>query len=190
MQTDNWLVNRELSEAAGPWDARLWKDNDGEYFCRVLLASDGVEFVPDAKSYWRKAGFNSVSYAGGSHKKLESMFLSKKLHIQYLLSLENSERTRLACVNLIQRELYEYYPYRPDIAEELQQIILELGGKPEEPRLSWKYYWLVNLLGWGRARRAQMLLSQTKANMVIAWDKTMFNLESRMGRSATTKGPQ
>ena len=61
MQTDNWLVSRELTEAAGAWDVRLFRDNDGEYFCRVLLASDGTCFVREAKSYYRSAGFNSMS---------------------------------------------------------------------------------------------------------------------------------
>jgi len=49
MQTATWLVSRELTEAAGPWDTRLLGDDDGEYFCRVLLASNGVRFVPEAK---------------------------------------------------------------------------------------------------------------------------------------------
>ena len=40
MQTASWLVSRELTEAAGPWDTRLLGDDDGEYFCRVLLASE------------------------------------------------------------------------------------------------------------------------------------------------------
>ena len=58
MQTAAWLVSRELSEAAGPWDARLLSDDDGEYFCRVLLASEGVRFVPEAKNIlpWPRAG--------------------------------------------------------------------------------------------------------------------------------------
>src|SRR2546423_12095606 len=51
MQTDNWLVSRELSEMAGPLDARLWRDNDGEYFARVILASDGIWVVPSAQFY-------------------------------------------------------------------------------------------------------------------------------------------
>ena len=38
MQTASWLVSRELTEAAGPWDTRLLGDDDGEYFCRVLLS--------------------------------------------------------------------------------------------------------------------------------------------------------
>src|SRR5271168_1163157 len=42
MQTATWLVSRELTEAAGPWDTRLSHDDDGEYFCRVILGSDGV----------------------------------------------------------------------------------------------------------------------------------------------------
>ena len=32
MQTATWLISRELTEAAGPWDTRLTFDDDGEYF--------------------------------------------------------------------------------------------------------------------------------------------------------------
>jgi len=49
MQTAISLVSRELTDAAGPWDTRLLGDDDGEYFCRVLLASDGTRFVPEAR---------------------------------------------------------------------------------------------------------------------------------------------
>ena len=69
MQTSTWLVSRELTEAAGLWDTRLLSDDDGEYFCRVLLASDSVRFVPEAKSYYRAPGAafgGSLSYIGQS----------------------------------------------------------------------------------------------------------------------------
>ena len=49
MQTATWLTSRELAEAAGSWDTRLLSDDDGEYFCRVLLASEGSRFVPEAE---------------------------------------------------------------------------------------------------------------------------------------------
>ena len=178
MQTDNWLVSRELSTAAGPWDSRLWRDNDGEYFCRVILASDGIQFVADAKSYYRTAGFKSVSYIGGSNKRLESLFLSMKLHMRYLRSMEDSERTRLACMYYIRTWLHEFYPYRLDIVQELQQITSELGGQFEEPRLSWKYNWILRLFGWSLARRTQLLMPKLKASCIIAWDKAMFQLEN------------
>ena len=49
-----WLTSRELAEAAGPWDTRLHVDDDGEYFCRVLLSSKGTRFVPEARVYYRE----------------------------------------------------------------------------------------------------------------------------------------
>ncbi|MGO9305296.1 MAG: oligosaccharide flippase family protein, partial [Candidatus Korobacteraceae bacterium] len=64
MQTATWLVSRELTEAAGPWDTRLLGDDDGEYFCRVLLASDGVRFVPEATVFYRAPWINTLSYIG------------------------------------------------------------------------------------------------------------------------------
>ena len=41
MNPATWLVSRELTETAGPWDTRLIYCEDGEYFCRVILASNG-----------------------------------------------------------------------------------------------------------------------------------------------------
>jgi glycosyltransferase involved in cell wall biosynthesis len=178
MQTDNWLVSRELAIAAGPWDRRLWRDNDGEYFCRVIVASDGIRFVPEAKSYYRSAGFNSVSYIGWSNKKLESYFLSMKLHIGYLRSLEDSERSRLACLDYIRAKAYQFYPERLDIVQELAEITSELGGQYQEPSLSWKYDWMVKVFGWSLARQAQVRLPQAKALAIITWDKAMFRLEN------------
>jgi len=178
MQTDNWLVSRELTEAAGPWDARLFRDNDGEYFCRVILASDGIRFVPEARSYYRSAGFKSISYIAGSNKKLESLFISMKLHINYLRSLEDSERTRAACVFYIGTWLHEFYPYRPDIAEQLKQMMADLGGKAEDPRLSWKYNWMVSMFGWSTARKTQLMLPRIKNSMIIGWDRMMQKLET------------
>src|SRR5208283_674809 len=97
MQTATWLVSRELTQSAGPWNTRLRVNNDGEYFCRVLLASDGVRFVPDARVYYRMAGFNRVSYIGNSDAKMAAMLESIKLQIGYLRSADVSERVRAAC---------------------------------------------------------------------------------------------
>jgi glycosyltransferase involved in cell wall biosynthesis len=171
MQTDTWLVSRELTEAAGPWDTRLWRDNDGEYFCRVVLASDGIRFTPGAKSYYRRSGSNSVSYVGKSQKKLESLFLSMQLHIRYLRSLEDSERTRAACVKYLQTWLDNFYPERPDIVARLEQLAVSLGGKLEIPRLSWKYAWIQKLFGWTAAKRMRLALCGCKEDLLRFWDK-------------------
>src|SRR5437867_926948 len=68
MQTATWLVSRELTEAAGPWNTRLSLDDDGEYFSRVVLSSDAIRFVPDAKAFYRKPGFYRLSSIARSDK--------------------------------------------------------------------------------------------------------------------------
>ena len=102
MQNATWLVSRELAEAAGPWDTRLHYDQDGEYFARVLLASEGTRFVPGTGIFYRATGSGSISYIGNSDKKKDSLLRSMKLHIQYLRSLEESERVREACLTYLQ----------------------------------------------------------------------------------------
>ncbi len=126
MQTATWLVSRELAEAAGPWDTKLLGDDDGEYFCRVLLASDGVRFVPESKVYYRKSGVNCLSYIGLSDSKMEAQMCSMQLHIRYLCSLEDSPRVREACVAYLQNWLPFFYPIQTRPREASRRI----GCKP------------------------------------------------------------
>jgi len=166
MQTASWLVSRELTEAAGPWDTRLLGDDDGEYFCRVLLASEGVRFVPEAKVYYRASGSSSLSYIGNSDRKRDAQWCSMKLHIGYLRSLEDSERSRAACVKFLQNWMVFFYPERLDIFEQAQAMAKELGGQVEVPRFSWKYVTTVSHSARRRlyipsARRRDVFESQT-----------------------------
>lgn len=177
MQTDNWLVSRALTEAAGPWDSRLFRDNDGEYFCRVILASDGIRFVPDAKSYYRDVGYKSISHIGGSNKKLDSLLMSLKLHVQYLLSLEDSERTRAACLGYLQTWLHHFYPNRPDLIQEAQHVAESLGGQLSLPRATWKYIWIEKLFGFATAMQTQSAYNWVKFSALKTYDRMMYSLE-------------
>ena len=179
MQTATWLTSRELCEAAGPWDTRLLSDDDGEYFCRVLLASEGTRFVPEAQVFYRNTPSNRLGQIGRSDKKKEAMLLSMKLHIGYLRSLEDSDRTRGACLIYMQNWLDNFYPDRPDLVAELQKIAAELHGRLEAPRLRWKYVWMTWLVGSRAAKRAQVALPGLKASLIRQWDKTMYQLENR-----------
>jgi glycosyltransferase involved in cell wall biosynthesis len=179
MQNATWLVSRELAEAAGPWDTRLHYDQDGDYFARVLLASDGTRFVPGTGIFYRATGTGSVSYLGNSDKKKDSLLLAMKLHIQYLRSLEESERVRTACLTYLQNWFGAFYPERPDIVAELQALATELQGHLEEPRLRWKYAWMKPVFGRRAAKRAQTVLPQFRASCIRYCDKTMYRLETR-----------
>lgn len=175
MSDATWLVSRELTKAAGPWDTRLSMDDDGEYFCRVLRESDGVRFVPDAKVYYRNVGLNRYSqYVAQSDKKLESQFLSIQLQIQCLQSLEESERSRAACVRYLQNYMVDFCPERPDIVEQMDRMADSLGGRLEAPRASWKYYWIQKIFGWRTAKRALILVPVLKSTVIRHYDGIMY----------------
>ena len=177
MQTATWLTSRELAEAAGPWDTRLLSDDDGEYFCRVLLASKGTRFVSEARVFYRVTPSGRLSYVGTSDKKKDALLLSMNLHVKYLCSLEDSERVRKACLTYLQTWYESFYPERPDLVAEVQNLAAQVHGSVVEPRLRWKYAWMKPVFGWKTAKRAQMALPQFKASLIRCWDKAMYKLE-------------
>jgi len=178
MQTATWLTSREVADVAGPWDTRLLVDDDGEYFCRALLASNGVRFVPESKVFYRRAPSTSrLSYIGMSNGKMDAMLLSMKLHIQYLRSLEDSPRVRNACLSYLRSWSSTFHPERQDIGVELMALASAIGGPIEFPSLRWKYAWLRPILGQDAAWRIQLVLPEFKANMLFALDKLMHYLQ-------------
>jgi glycosyltransferase involved in cell wall biosynthesis len=187
MQTATWLTSRQLAEAAGPWNTRLLSDDDGEYFCRVLLASGGTRFVPEAKVFYRVVPSGRLSQIGVSDKKKNAMLIGMKLHLEYVRSLEESERVRKACLAYLQTWYGDFYPERPDIIADLQSVAAELGGHLEEPCLRWKYAWMRPLFGWTAAKWAQRSLPQFKAACVRHFDKAMYRLQEAR---VATEGPE
>jgi glycosyltransferase involved in cell wall biosynthesis len=183
MQNATWLVSRELIEAAGPWDANLRYDQDGEYFCRVLLASEGTRFVRDARIFYRVSGSHSISHIGGADRdKRLSFMVSIKLHLKYLQSLEDSERVRKTCLIFLQNKLRYFYNREPEIAAELEAMAAQLGGQLELPYLRRKYAWLRPVIGHKKARLAQEYLPQLKATVLRRWDAAMFSVEKSLAR--------
>jgi glycosyltransferase involved in cell wall biosynthesis len=178
MQTATWLVSRELTEAAGPWDTRLLGDDDGEYFCRVLLASSGVRFVPGAKVYYRITASSRLSYIGQSDRKLEAHLLSRQLQIGYLRSLQDDERVRTACLKYLQTAFFNFYPERVALVRQMQQLAATLGGRLENPRLSWKYHWIQKLFGFAVAKRVRQRWNLWKSCAKRSWDKALFRLQN------------
>jgi glycosyltransferase involved in cell wall biosynthesis len=172
-----WLVSRELTEAAGPWDTTMCVDDDGEYFLRVLARSTGVRFVAEAKSYYRYSGGASLSRIGRSAEKMEAQWRSLALHIRHLRSFDDSPQARQACLTLLQNWLPIFIPDRPDLVESAEKLAALLGGKLESPRLSWKYDWMRAAFGWNSAKHAQLLASAVRENVIRSWDRMLFTLE-------------
>jgi glycosyltransferase involved in cell wall biosynthesis len=181
-----WLVSRQLSEQAGAWDPRMLLDDDGEYFCRVLMASEGTLFVPAAKGYYRMSGSGSLSYLGRSEEKINAQWLSLQTHITYLLSLEDSLRTRAACVTALQDWFPCFYPEYRGIVAEARGLARQLGGELHTPRLSWKYSWIQRMFGWKLAKRASLFAPRVRWTARRLCDRVRFITR----RSLPSKSPE
>ncbi len=154
-----WLVSRKISDIAGKWDERLLVNQDGEYFCRIVAASDFVKFVPEAKCYYRIGNITSTSNKR-SKKNLESLIQANSLCVDHLLKLENSAFTREASLIFLQKFISNVY-YEEDELENINQIkdrITELGGKIPIREESRKFRIIRRVLGLRIARNLKSRL--------------------------------
>lgn len=168
-----WLVSRRLTELAGPWDERLTKsgDDDGEYICRVVAASNGVKFIRNALCYYRIGTPGSLNWNMETSKKnLEPLFLSLTLALEHLLAMENSERTRKACVQHLQTFLPYFYPDQDDLIEKMNNRAHELGGTLKPP-FSWKYYPFEKIFGPKLTHQLKTNWRITKLLAQSYWEK-------------------
>jgi glycosyltransferase involved in cell wall biosynthesis len=179
MQPATWLVSRELTDAAGPWDTSLLVDDDGEYFTRTVLASTGVRFVPEARVFYRVVGTNRVSHIGISESKRESQFASMQLQIARLRSIDDGPRTRAAVVAYLQTWVPLFYPERLDLVAEMQALANAAGGEITMPRATPKYAWIEALFGAAAAKKAQLRYNAAKTSVLRSWDRMLHVIESK-----------
>lgn len=151
-----WLVPRQIMVKAGSWLPELSLNDDGEFFTRIVLASDKVLFCAGARTYYRSGISGSLSGLK-SRKGWESQFKVIDLCQGYLLAREDSDRTRRVCAMLWQRLAHASYPYYKSLADQalvrasqLHQVRLVPEGGPTFKLAS-------RVLGWKTARLLQRL---------------------------------
>jgi hypothetical protein len=182
MQTATWLVSRELTQAAGPWNPSLLGDDDGEYFARVVLASREVRFARQARVYYRVVGSARLSYIGRSDQKLEAHLRSMKLQIEYMRALDDGPRVRAAILSYLQTWLRHFYPERPDLVREMQALAAAVGGELHVPQVGWKYALIDKVLGRAAAKRCQLQYNVCKTLVMRAMDKALHAVDRSRAR--------
>ena len=144
---------------AGPWLTSLSLNDDGEYFARVILASHGIRFCPEARSYYRSGNRSSLSGRKSMTARL-SQYQSIVLSCQYLLAAEDNSQTRLVCANLFQRFIYEVFPEVPSLRNLAARKVRTLGGSTERLIGGPLFQMASRLIGWEQARYCQMALNR------------------------------
>lgn len=175
LHTSVWLVSRKLTDTVGPWLELKNPDDDGEYFFRIVAACKKIIFVPDAKSYWRIGNLKSMGQSR-SDEAIEAFFISIFKNINLFRSLEDSVRTRSACLIYLQSAINYFFLEKTDILGKANNLAKELGGGLSTPALRWKYSMIQQVIGWRMARRAQEQISRFKEIVHRNWDRFMYRL--------------
>jgi glycosyltransferase involved in cell wall biosynthesis len=80
----SWLCPKNILDIAGTWNEELTVDDDGEYFCRVVLASKGVIYSKTAVNYYRKHSDKSSLSSKKNAAAYKSNLLAIDLKYQHL----------------------------------------------------------------------------------------------------------
>lgn len=155
MHGATWLVPASLVESAGGWEEDLSLINDFEFFSRLVLASRGVAFVPDGRTFYRSGIGGSLS-GQKSPAAWRSAFESVRRGTERLLRREESARTRAACANVWRNLAFDAYPDAPaELQAHAERRVRELGGILGRPPGGKWFTLAACLLGWKMARRWQ-----------------------------------
>lgn len=122
----SYLVPRKLVEIVGGWDERVLKNQDGEFFSRVLMAADKVYHTANAKFYYRTGEYLSVSKAS-SKEKVASMLDTFISYRKNALVIEDSERVRKALAVNFTLFMYIHGNQFPDLMKIAQSEVKNLG---------------------------------------------------------------
>ncbi|RDV14862.1 glycosyltransferase family 2 protein [Pontibacter diazotrophicus] len=157
--TGCWLTHRNLINNAGQWDESLKRNQDGEFYSRLMLKATKVLFCEEAQVFYRSGNTGSISNAK-SRPSMESLLKSYQLVEKYILSLEVSSRAKLTIANMYQDFVYSNYIANPDLAALAERKVKELGGSELKLPGGTVLRCLSSLFGWKQALKIKKVLNK------------------------------
>jgi glycosyltransferase involved in cell wall biosynthesis len=157
MAISSYLTHRDLINKAGPWDENLTINQDGEFFCRVLLSAKEVQFEPNGTVYYRQPGHGNVSQQK-SEKAARSLLDSLKSYEKSVLEIEDSFRVRLALKKVYQKYLYDIFPNYRDLLREARNRMGALGVKEKTCVGGPKFQFMSKILGFENALKLKRFI--------------------------------
>jgi glycosyltransferase involved in cell wall biosynthesis len=152
IQPNSWLTPKALIEKAGPWNEFRCPDDDGEFFCRVILASEGIKYSTVGTNYYRKFIYSNTLSAQKSLLAYENMLLAVDLKHGHL-----KEKTNSPLLDRIFAKHYweigvASYPQYKQLSKSAIGKAVAFGYKGEKYKGGPFSTFLSKILGWKLAR--------------------------------------
>ncbi len=160
IQTNSWLVPRNLIDLAGRWRNYRCPDDDGEFFTRVLLASKGIVYVPEALNYYRRFLSEGNLSNHRSYHALKNSLLTIELKKKYIESHLKSEKINQAFARQFMNfSVYNYLNNR-FLSRLSERKYKALGVRVEPPVIGGKVIQLLaKVFGWKFASRLKQCMT-------------------------------
>jgi glycosyltransferase involved in cell wall biosynthesis len=120
-----WLTHRELIENAGKWREDLSKNQDGEFFSRVVKQAEKVIMPDDIMVYYRKTGSSSIS-SQFKESAAASTLHSLNMYEENVSDVVHPGLRKALAYNYL-GFMTNYYPHFPHLLKEAEAHIKRLG---------------------------------------------------------------
>lgn len=159
IQTNCWLVPRSVINKSGGWRDYRCPDDDGEFFTRVLLASEGIVYVPGVFNYYRRDVRDNKLSANANQKYIQNTLLTIDLKHEYLKKVAESEKLQKAFA----KQYLDFAIYNYPLHKKFSMIALKrykkMNQKAELPLLGGRVTELTKVIfGWKAAQLLRFYL--------------------------------
>lgn len=151
-----WLIPRSVIEKAGLWNESLSLHDDGEFICRVLLASKGNIFTRNTLVYYRQVE-NSLSRQNFNLAAAKSALKVYKSYTTNLLAVKDNLIIRRALAHNYRNFIYQFYPNFKALIKEAKHEITNLNVKPVPSVGGENFKKLANIVGFNNALRLRVI---------------------------------
>ncbi len=155
-----WLSPRKLIEESGGWDESLVKNQDGEFFARVVFKASQVFFVEKSIGYYRRDNLKSISRQV-SRKTLQANLYSFEKYMELMKDDMDKAAVRKSLALLYSKYIdYVRYthPEYTDLIENAEVKIKLLGFKKPLITKGTIEYRLANIIGMDSLIRLKKMI--------------------------------
>jgi glycosyltransferase involved in cell wall biosynthesis len=158
MTVHSWLCPRHILEKANNWNEELSVDDDGEYFCRVILASEGIKYSNDSIAYYRKYSGKYNLSAQKTYDAYNSILKSTIFKAHHLTGRTDDTRAKISLSRLLWENAVTFYPQYKNLSaiaeKEAKKTVPLYKYNPYQKGLNFQ---LSKLLGWKTIKYLQYL---------------------------------
>lgn len=140
----SWLIPRRINEKTGDWNINLIKNQDGEFFTRVVYNSDKIIYVKESIVYWQKGITNSTS-SNNSLAAMRAQLDSYNIYYNLVKTDLNKYSLCKGIAKLYSSFYMANFPLDKEMKKEVYTKLKSLGYNHPIIEIQSKYLWINKL---------------------------------------------